>query len=145
MGPGQIGIAERMHYARAIGGFARLAEWLVVAALLVACGFENGTQAEIQQPNVLLISVDTLRADHLGAYGYDRNTSPHFDAFAAEAYGSLRAELESKGPPIGPLDTLIASHALSIGVTLITNNEREFRRVPGLNVENWLTDGRAGS
>ncbi len=68
-----------------------------------------------------------------------------FDTLAAEAYGRLRAELESEGAPIGPLDTLIASHALSIGVTLITNNEREFRRVPGLNVENWLTDGRAGS
>ena len=68
-----------------------------------------------------------------------------FDGVAAETYGRLRSELESAGTPIGPLDTLIASHALSIGVTLITNNEREFRRVPGLNVENWLTDGRAGS
>jgi tRNA(fMet)-specific endonuclease VapC len=50
----------------------------------------------------------------------------------------LRAELERQGKPIGPLDTLIAAHALSLGVTLVTNNEREFRRVAGLRVANWL-------
>jgi len=54
-------------------------------------------------------------------------------------FDRLRAEVEGKGTPIGPLDTLIASHALSMGVTLVTNNEREFGRVPGLAVENWLT------
>jgi tRNA(fMet)-specific endonuclease VapC len=61
-----------------------------------------------------------------------------FDNAAAEAYGALRAELERQGKPIGPLDTLIAAHALSLGVTLVTNNEREFRRVAGLRVANWL-------
>jgi tRNA(fMet)-specific endonuclease VapC len=61
-----------------------------------------------------------------------------WDNAAAEAYGGLRAELERQGKPIGPLDTLIAAHALSLGVTLITNNEREFRRVAGLRVANWL-------
>lgn len=60
------------------------------------------------------------------------------DNAAAEAYGAVRAELERHGKPIGPLDTLIAAHALSLGVTLITNNEREFRRVAGLRVANWL-------
>lgn len=62
-----------------------------------------------------------------------------FDDRAAAYYGKLRAELEGQGQPIGPLDTLIAAHALSLGWTLVTNNEREFRRVPGLLVENWLT------
>ena len=61
-----------------------------------------------------------------------------FDAIAAETYGQVRTALEGTGTPIGPLDTLIASHALSLGVTLVTNNEREFLRVAGLPVENWL-------
>jgi tRNA(fMet)-specific endonuclease VapC len=52
-------------------------------------------------------------------------------------YGRLRAELSRKGRPIGPLDTLIAAHALSLGVTLITSNIKEFRRVRGLRVEDW--------
>lgn len=62
-----------------------------------------------------------------------------FDNQAAEVYGQMRIVLEREGAPIGPLDTLIAAHALSLGVTLITNNEREFRRVADLRVENWLT------
>ncbi|MES2129101.1 MAG: type II toxin-antitoxin system VapC family toxin [Pseudomonadota bacterium] len=62
-----------------------------------------------------------------------------FDAAAARHYGPLRAALEAKGTPIGPLDTLIAAHALSLDVTLVTNNVREFSRVPGLRIENWTT------
>jgi len=45
--------------------------------------------------------------------------------------------LERKGQPIGAMDLLIAAHALSLGARLITNNEKEFKRVPGLRVENW--------
>ena len=60
-----------------------------------------------------------------------------FDELAAEAYGRIRADLERAGTPIGPLDTLIAAHALSLDCTLVTNNEKEFRRVDGLAVENW--------
>jgi tRNA(fMet)-specific endonuclease VapC len=63
----------------------------------------------------------------------------NFDDKAAQIYGTLRAGLERKGTQIGPLDTLIASHALSTGLTLVTNNEREFRRVAGLSVEKWMT------
>ncbi|MEM8612006.1 MAG: type II toxin-antitoxin system VapC family toxin [Cyanobacteria bacterium P01_H01_bin.105] len=61
-----------------------------------------------------------------------------FDMAAAQVYGSIRAQLEKKGIPIGPLDFLIAAQALSLGVNLVTNNEREFLRVPGLTVENWI-------
>lgn len=61
-----------------------------------------------------------------------------FDPPAAEAYGKTRTALERAGTSIGPLDTLIAAHAISLGVTIVTNNEREFIRVPGLRVENWL-------
>ena len=62
-----------------------------------------------------------------------------FDASAAETYGRIRASLERAGTPIGPLDTLIAAHALSIDCTLVTSNEDEFRRVADLAVENWTT------
>lgn len=61
-----------------------------------------------------------------------------FDARAASAYGVIRAHLQSQGTPIGPLDTLIAGHAKVEGLTLVTNNVREFARVPGLKVENWV-------
>jgi tRNA(fMet)-specific endonuclease VapC len=56
---------------------------------------------------------------------------------AAEAYGKIRAELESKGQMIGNNDLWIAAHAITAGLTLVTNNEREFRRVPGLKIQNW--------
>jgi tRNA(fMet)-specific endonuclease VapC len=60
-----------------------------------------------------------------------------FDAAAATVYGTIRALLERRGTPIGSLDTLIAAHAVSLGVTLVTNNEREFGRVPRLKLTNW--------
>ena len=53
-------------------------------------------------------------------------------------YGAIRNELESAGNPISHNDLLIAAHARALGATLVTNNVREFRRVPGLAVENWL-------
>ncbi len=60
-----------------------------------------------------------------------------FDTISAITYGAIRSFLESKGKPIGSLDTLIAAQALSLGVVLVTNNEREFNRVPNLRIENW--------
>ena len=60
-----------------------------------------------------------------------------FSSGDAVAYAQVRAKLERAGMPIGPLDTLIAAHALARELTLVTNNEREFRRVTGLRVENW--------
>ncbi len=56
----------------------------------------------------------------------------------AEAYGRIRGYLERRGEPIGSMDTLIAAHAVSLGVTLITNNTREFSRVPDLTIESWI-------
>jgi tRNA(fMet)-specific endonuclease VapC len=69
------------------------------------------------------------------------------DRAATEVYGRIRSALERRGQPIGPLDLLIAAHASSLGVRLVTSNEREFRRVPGLRVaasiqEPPLTIGR---
>jgi tRNA(fMet)-specific endonuclease VapC len=65
------------------------------------------------------------------------NVAP-FDAPAAERYGIVRAELEASGKPIGPLDMLIAAHAMSLDLTLVTSNQREFSRVNRLRVENWI-------
>jgi tRNA(fMet)-specific endonuclease VapC len=56
---------------------------------------------------------------------------------AAEAYGTIRAQLESKGETIGNNDLWIAAHAIAVGLTLVTNNEGEFRRVRGLKIQNW--------
>ncbi len=63
-----------------------------------------------------------------------------FDSYAAQRYGRVRAQLESAGKPIGPLDTLIAAHALALGVDLVTHNTREFQRVDGLTVADWLIE-----
>ena len=60
-----------------------------------------------------------------------------FDEEATRAYGEIRAALEKAGTPIGSMDLLIAAHATSLGVTLVTNNTREFNRVPGLTVVDW--------
>jgi len=61
-----------------------------------------------------------------------------FDEQAAGHYGDIRADLERKGTPIGPYDLMIAGHARSEGQVLVTNNTREFDRVGGLRIENWL-------
>lgn len=61
-----------------------------------------------------------------------------FDDVSASKYGEIRACLESKGNMIGPYDALIAAHALACGLTLVTNNENEFRRVQKLKIENWV-------
>lgn len=99
------------------------------------------------------VSVSSLTVAEL-RYGADKSSRPaqnhgsldaflsplgiyDFDAKAAAAYGSIRVELEQRGTPIGPLDTLIAAHALSLDATVVTNSTREFSRVPGLRLENW--------
>jgi len=61
-----------------------------------------------------------------------------FDAKATQNYGKMRAELEKMGIVIGAMDLLITSQALDRGITLVTNNVREFSRIPGLTWENWV-------
>lgn len=101
--------------------------------------------------NELAISAVTLAELR---YGADKSSNPaknhlaldgflaaiqivDFDSQAAELYGQIRADLEKSGTPIGPLDTLIAAHALRHGVPVVTNNSAEFSRVNGLIVEDW--------
>lgn len=61
-----------------------------------------------------------------------------YDEQASRYYGLIRSMLEEQGLTIGPLDMLIAAHALSQGRILVTNNEKEFKRIPSLIVENWV-------
>ena len=60
-----------------------------------------------------------------------------FDGTAATSYGMIRTELKRNGTPIGNMDMLIAAHAKSLNMTLVTNNTREFERVKGLIIEDW--------
>lgn len=60
-----------------------------------------------------------------------------FDSSAAVHYGEIRAHLRRQGTPIGTMDMLIAAHVRSMGLTIVTNNVREFERVPDLKIENW--------
>ena len=62
---------------------------------------------------------------------------------AGQSYGAIRAALEAKGQPIGNNDLWIAAHAKAAGLIVVTNNEREFKRVPGLQVRNWATTADA--
>jgi tRNA(fMet)-specific endonuclease VapC len=61
-----------------------------------------------------------------------------YDAGAAHEYGIIRADLEKRGKIIGAMDMLIAAQAKSLNLILVTNNEKEFNRVPGLRIENWV-------
>ncbi len=63
-----------------------------------------------------------------------------FDHYAAQEYGEIRADLERRGTPIGPMDMLIAGHARACGLILVTNNTREFFRVENLEVEDWTKE-----
>ena len=64
-----------------------------------------------------------------------------YDDIAATHTGQIRAELGKIGKPIGPYDQMIAGHARSRGLIIVTNNEKEFNRVPGIRVENWAKKG----
>jgi len=61
-----------------------------------------------------------------------------FDTVAAQHYGEIRAYLEKRGGTIGAMDLLLAAHARSRSLIMVTNNEREYSRVPGLRIENWV-------
>jgi len=63
-----------------------------------------------------------------------------YDESAAREYGKIRSHLEKQGLVIGPLDMLIAAHAISKNLTIITNNTKEFNRIQSLRVENWVTE-----
>jgi tRNA(fMet)-specific endonuclease VapC len=109
------------------------------------------TRIQGSSPEDLFLSVVVVAELRYGADHSGRRRSNHsridalveeiepldFDLRAAATYGRVRAQLESGGTPIGPNDMLIAAHALSRELTVVTDNTAEFRRVKGLRVENW--------
>jgi len=108
----------------------------------------------IRQKNPDDIGISTITIAEL-EYGVNRSKYPDrnrialleflvpftildFDEQAAYSYGYIRTILESKGKPIGPMDLLISAIALSQSLILVTNNEKEFKEVKGLQIENWV-------
>jgi tRNA(fMet)-specific endonuclease VapC len=113
----------------------------------------GGVAARIveQQPSELCVSALTLAELRRGverrkSHKLDRVVSAFFknisvmpfDEECARAFGRLSAQLEARGTPIAAFDALIAAHAVTLGVTLVTNNERHFSRVPALRTANWF-------
>jgi tRNA(fMet)-specific endonuclease VapC len=107
-----------------------------------------------KQTEISLIGISAITLSEL-SYGVSKSSKPAqnqialaqfiapleilpYDDNAAQYYGNLRSHLEKNGMPIGSLDMLIAAHALSIPCTLVTNNTKEFSRIPNLKIENWV-------
>jgi tRNA(fMet)-specific endonuclease VapC len=112
---------------RIVEAFLRHSGQLAISTIVLAelrFGIENSDRR--------LRSLETLEA-FLGLV-----ETCDFDAGAAAEFGEIRATLQNAGQPIGVADMLIAAHARALGLTLVTNNRREFDRVPGLKVENWV-------
>jgi tRNA(fMet)-specific endonuclease VapC len=94
---------------------------IVAAALRYGCA-KSGSKRLLKAVEDLLGEIDVLP----------------FEVPADTEYGGIRAELEAAGKPIGGNDLLIAAHAYATGATIVTANTAEFKRIRGLNVENWL-------
>ena len=95
---------------------------IVVAAELRYGAIRRNSRRLTEQLEIVLSGIEILPLD-----------------FPADVrYGELRTRLEESGQTIGPNDLFIAAHALALDHTLVTDNEREFSRVPGLKIENWL-------
>lgn len=112
-------------HGRVAGTIERIGESSICTSIIVAAELHIG--ALKKKSRRLMTQIETALA-HL-------DIQP-FAVPADRIYGELRADLERKGRPIGPNDLLIAAHALALGCTLVTDNEREFSRVKSLQVEN---------
>lgn len=106
--------------------FIRHHEQLCVSAVTVMELIYGAEKSSVPAKNMAVVDRFLAR---LAQIDYDRRAAKHT--------GQLRAELRKKGAPIGAYDQMIAGHARSLGLVLVTNNEREFSRVPGLRIENW--------
>lgn len=100
----------------------------VCISTITLAELEYGIAKSVKKPS------NKVKLEH---FLYQFSSLP-FDDRASTSYGQLRSALEFKGTPIGPLDMLIAAHALSVNATIVTNNAKEFNRVAELQVENWL-------
>ena len=103
------------------------AEWLCISSVTLAELIYDAEKSAKPEHNLAVVGHFAARLDILP---FDDNAASHF--------GQIRAGLERAGTPTGAYDMMIAAHARSRGLTIVTSNEREFDRVPGLVVENWV-------
>lgn len=108
--------------------FNRLAEQLAISSITLAELYYGAEKSNRRLENLQAVEHFAARLEVLA-----------FSPKAAAHYGQMRAELERAGKPIGAHDLLIGAHARAEGLTVVTNNAREFRRLPGIRVENWVT------
>ena len=113
-------IADRIK----IIGESNICTSIVVAAELRYGATKKASRRLTKQVEAVLAAIDTLP----------------FDSPADEIYGSIRAQLELAGTPIGGNDLIIAAQAVALDLTLVTDNDKEFSHISGLRVENWLRD-----
>ena len=106
---------------------AEVGEETICTSIIVACELRFG--AEKKQSPPLQVRVKEL-LQVLEVLAMDDDADLHYE--------DIRSKLETAGTPIGPNDLLIAAHARSLNLTLISANVKEFSRVPGLSIENWL-------
>ena len=114
-------------FGRVLQRIAEKGERTVCTSIVVACELRFG--AEKKQSATLQARVEELLSV-IDVLALDVDTDVH--------YADIRAHLEAAGTPIGPNDLLIAAHARALELILVSANIREFSRVPGLSVENWL-------
>ncbi len=120
--PGSCFLGAREH--ERLGAWPRL--WLLLSdGRVLVFALYRGAPNDRHLDALTTAIADDLRGDLL-------------DIPVDAEYGDIRAELEAAGQPIGANDFLIAAHAYALGLTLVTNNTREFTRIRGLKVENWL-------
>lgn len=108
--------------------FSQLRHGEVVISLITFGELRNGA-LKSREPRAALVNIQRL-ADRLPVQPMSTGVAKH--------YGSIRAHLESRGQTIGGNDLWIAAHALELDLTLVSNNIREFSRIPSLRVENWV-------
>lgn len=120
------------------GGYPRLEQRLRRESVDAIC-ISAITRAELRYGVARLLPAATRLKREVECFLQGITTLPWNDA-AADAYGPVRAALESAGTPIGALNTQIAAHALIADLTLIAHNVGEFRRVAGLRVQDWTCD-----
>jgi tRNA(fMet)-specific endonuclease VapC len=108
--------------------FNRMSEQLCISTVTLGELFYGAEKSAHTAENLRVVEAFSARLAVLA-----------FDAPAASAFGQIRAALERKGRTIGGYDLMIAGHARSQGMILVTNNEREFARIEGLRVENWAS------
>jgi tRNA(fMet)-specific endonuclease VapC len=112
--------------------FNQLAEQLCMSSITLAELYYGAEKSARRLENLQAIEQFTARLEVLA-----------FSQKAAAHFGQIRADVERLGKPVGPLDMLIGAHARAEGLIVVTNNAREFRRLPGVRVENWVDGGGA--